>query len=852
MEIQQLKNKGLKVGLTNGVFDLLHDGHRALFKTIKNECDVCVVLVNSDKSTKAIKPGRPINPEDQRARKIAECPEVDFVALFDEEFPEETINLIDPDVLYKGEEYKGKPVAGARGRELRLIERVHDVSTSQLIEDRKEASPEYCHTFWSDGEFEYKHYLSIKSALKIISPNEKLILWTRNLPKSVLIDKLRREDKFEIRNIEDGLFSSEDLKNYEVLANTIEENMLRSRYTQFKAAQLSDITAWRALNAFGGIYFDLDTIWWESPWESFTINDCGFATCGIPATGMFCSKKNSEFTSAAVKHTDELLQERKLPYTSSWRMWTAFGPTALEKVIGEISEVQIFPDDSCYKCNLQNTFWPFQERESEEEILSELEGVYLVHYYGEGRKFMGEEMPNIDEEYIENSSSIYAYLARKALSPVKRDKQNKDDETISRLKFQGNKVTVDIDHLEAPLGGPEEDGIILDTKKELGTVDSGDRPFLSCVIVAWNEAEVVDRCFSSIEDIVDEWIIRIDTKTNDGTGEVMEQWLKDHGHDNYEIYYEDWEGYCDSRNEALSRASGEYVMKMDMDEVANNAINLRRVLEAGLPRIVETMNDDGGVSFPFPRVWHRSTNAEYRGRIHEFIAFQEPGKGVIQLDSNVCYFTHRSHGDPICELEEVCGELRATLDENPGDLRSMFYLGRELGRLGRHGEAVYWLKKRIEGGGWADEAAVAALYLGEEYRALREQDEAVKAFKRSFELSRGKLKESLVKAGHTLFEQKKFDEALEVYDRALELTEVPRFGLFLDTNYYKEKADQELNFRAGYCCWKKGESVENVLAALEYAKKSNLSDPRHKGNYECWIKYLKDHGVETEEVAEGV
>jgi D-beta-D-heptose 7-phosphate kinase/D-beta-D-heptose 1-phosphate adenosyltransferase len=105
---------GLKIGFTNGCFDLLHPGHVSLLSQARGACDRLVVGLNSDASVKRLKgPGRPVQNEQARAAVLASLASVDLVVLFDEETPRALIAEVRPDVLVKGADYRLDEVVGA-------------------------------------------------------------------------------------------------------------------------------------------------------------------------------------------------------------------------------------------------------------------------------------------------------------------------------------------------------------------------------------------------------------------------------------------------------------------------------------------------------------------------------------------------------------------------------------------------------------------------------------------------------------------------------------------------------------------------------------------------------------------
>ena len=105
---------GLKVGFTNGCFDLLHPGHVSLLSQARAACDRLVVGLNSDASVRRLKgPGRPVQNEQARAAVLASIASVDLVVLFDEDTPLALIGELRPDVLVKGADYRLDEVVGA-------------------------------------------------------------------------------------------------------------------------------------------------------------------------------------------------------------------------------------------------------------------------------------------------------------------------------------------------------------------------------------------------------------------------------------------------------------------------------------------------------------------------------------------------------------------------------------------------------------------------------------------------------------------------------------------------------------------------------------------------------------------
>ncbi len=113
-QVAQWRRQGLRIGFTNGCFDVVHPGHVSLMEQAAATCDRLIVALNTDASVRKLKgPGRPVQDENARARVIASLADVDAVTLFGEETPEALIRRIRPDTLIKGADYSVETVVGA-------------------------------------------------------------------------------------------------------------------------------------------------------------------------------------------------------------------------------------------------------------------------------------------------------------------------------------------------------------------------------------------------------------------------------------------------------------------------------------------------------------------------------------------------------------------------------------------------------------------------------------------------------------------------------------------------------------------------------------------------------------------
>lgn len=139
-EVAKVRQRGEKVVLTNGIFDILHAGHVSYLTNARKLGDRLIVAVNSDASTRRLKgETRPINTLLNRMIVLDALESVDWVISFEEDTPQRLIAKILPDVLVKGGDYRSEDIAGskevwANGGKVLTLNFENGISTSNTIQ----------------------------------------------------------------------------------------------------------------------------------------------------------------------------------------------------------------------------------------------------------------------------------------------------------------------------------------------------------------------------------------------------------------------------------------------------------------------------------------------------------------------------------------------------------------------------------------------------------------------------------------------------------------------------------------------------------------------------------------------
>lgn len=131
-----------KIVFTNGVFDIIHQGHVDYLMKAADYGHRLIIGLNSDTSVKMLNKGdsRPFQDEKSRALILSSMAFVSAVCIFNEENPASLIEKINPDILIKGGDYAVEEIAGSdhvvkTGGKVLTIPLVEGFSTT-LIENK--------------------------------------------------------------------------------------------------------------------------------------------------------------------------------------------------------------------------------------------------------------------------------------------------------------------------------------------------------------------------------------------------------------------------------------------------------------------------------------------------------------------------------------------------------------------------------------------------------------------------------------------------------------------------------------------------------------------------------------------
>ena len=189
------KKDNKKIGLCHGVFDLLHLGHIRHFKEAKKKVDVLIVSVTEDKYVNK-GPGRPAFNELQRMEALAALESIDHVILSKSDSGVNIINLIKPNIFFKGPDYQDNTtdLTGKIYKEKNAV--IKNLGKIYYTNDKKFSSTKLLRSDYD--KLSEKQKTTLRNIYKIISFNEikKIIDDLRTIKPLVLGETIVDEYRF--------------------------------------------------------------------------------------------------------------------------------------------------------------------------------------------------------------------------------------------------------------------------------------------------------------------------------------------------------------------------------------------------------------------------------------------------------------------------------------------------------------------------------------------------------------------------------------------------------------------------------------------------------------------------------
>jgi beta-1,4-mannosyl-glycoprotein beta-1,4-N-acetylglucosaminyltransferase len=332
------------------------------------------------------------------------------------------------------------------------------------------------------------------------------------------------------------------------------------------------------------------------------------------------------------------------------------------------------------------------------------------------------------------------------------------------------------------------------------------KPKISLVMIVKNEEEILDRCVESVQSVIEEVVI-VDTGSTDATKEIIKKYgpLREYPFTNY----------VDSKNYALSLATGEYILFMDADEVlSENGHKLVEYAAQGVDgvscKIVEgTVNE-----YDRMRLWKNNGQWQFKGPgVHECIV--GPFDKITYDSSIKVQHLHDKKGkgnEYIAKFPKYVTLLKEAIAKDPGDARAWFYLGRTYKDMRDNLRAIAAYKKYLQlPSYYLDERWQAAYDIAVCFGDMGEYDKCFEWCDKAASID-DRRAESWNLKGLLYIRLQELAKALECYETALSKPKPENVTLFLNPLEYTIVPNEMA--LCGYDTLKRYRDSEHVLTKL--------------------------------------
>jgi glycosyltransferase involved in cell wall biosynthesis len=316
-----------------------------------------------------------------------------------------------------------------------------------------------------------------------------------------------------------------------------------------------------------------------------------------------------------------------------------------------------------------------------------------------------------------------------------------------------------------------------------------------CMIVK-NESHIIRDALMSTLPLIDTFCI-LDTGSTDDTVQIIRDFYKKHNIDGI-VIEGDWKGFGKSRSEVLKLCDGrmDYCLMIDADDViilpTNGKELLKNIIETGSPNAIYVHLKYGELLYERLQIFRTRDNWKYVGVLHEYPTNDKPNNKIVRLPKDF-YMNVRTMGSRSIDTNKYQKDaetLLKGLEDEPTNVRYMFYLAQSYKDCGNIAEAVKWYKKRYEAGGWFEEMYISAYQIS---RMTHDKEWVWKAHE---------VDPRRIEAFHSYIQYhrsiSKFTQ--EIYAMALHASNIklPDNALFVESSLYEWKIHDELSIIAYY------------------------------------------------------
>lgn len=317
-----------------------------------------------------------------------------------------------------------------------------------------------------------------------------------------------------------------------------------------------------------------------------------------------------------------------------------------------------------------------------------------------------------------------------------------------------------------------------------------------CMIVK-NESAIIERCLSSLIDIIDEYLI-VDTGSTDNTIEKIQSFFTKHSKVTGKVLTHEWKNFGHNRTlsmqEAQSHLTVDWLLTIDADMILINKGFDSSKLDKSIGAY-KIFQHDGPLSYTNFRLLNTKHSWKSIGVTHEFVESDNHSRELLKsLEIN-------DIGDGGAKSDKFERDIRLLeqgLIDEPNNTRYMFYLANSYKDTEQWNKAIKWYERRIAAGGWYEEVTCSYEYIGICYEQLGKHEQAIETWLKCFEYNPNRA-ESLHHVGKNLREREQYHLAYLYISHAKKIKFPQNDILFINHEVYDWKVNDEYAVIAYWC-----------------------------------------------------
>lgn len=375
-------------------------------------------------------------------------------------------------------------------------------------------------------------------------------------------------------------------------------------------------------------------------------------------------------------------------------------------------------------------------------------------------------------------------------------------------------------------------------------------PNLMLVLMIKNESKIIERCIGSILQHVDAVCIE-DTISTDNTLDVIRTYFSEKAPKKvpYKIFEHPWKNFGHNRSISFESAKqfcdelkwnpdNSWALVMDADMCLVILDKWNRNLLDSKNNGYKIMQKNGGLEYFNTRFLRFSSTWKCVGATHEYWSVDP----VADIHHSIVYIHDVDDGGAKADkFERDVRLLKQSIEGEPNNPRTWFYLGQSYHCLGKYQESIECYKKRIEIGGWAEETWYSMYMIMKSYLSLKQVSEAEFWCDTSYRFNPQR-SENIYLLTKYFRETSKHYKAYQYYLMGCKIEQPPP-ALFIETDVYKFLFHYERTILDYYV---NSESSGNLSRVVNYL---NINGCHHYdnviSNMKFYVSKLKNHYTKT-------